>query len=152
MNRQNKRRLKVLLALITEIVAKESEASDYMLNKKDIEIEHIWHNHFENFKDVFSNEAEFSNTRNNIGGLLVLPKSFNASYGDNDYKDKLEHYFSQNILAQTLNVKKYQNNPAFLRFVHKSKLPFKSYEVFTNDSIGERAELYKSILLWNWQN
>lgn len=152
LNRQNKRRLKVLLALITEIVAKESESPDYMLNKKDIEIEHIWHNHFENFKDVFSNEAEFSNTRNNIGGLLVLPKSFNASYGDNDYKDKLEHYFSQNILAQTLNVKKYQNNPAFLRFVHKSKLPFKSYEVFTKNSIGERAELYKSILLWNWQN
>ncbi|GAG76125.1 unnamed protein product, partial [marine sediment metagenome] len=30
------------------------------------------------------------------GGLLLLPKSFNGSYGDLPYESKLEHYYGQN--------------------------------------------------------
>lgn len=151
LNQQNKSRLKVLISLITEIVARESNAADYMLNKKDIEIEHIWSNHFEEHSDEFSEESEFSTFRNNIGDLLVLPKSFNSSYNDAPYEEKVEQYFEQNILAQTLNKKKYINNPDFLKFQHNSRLPFRSYDKFVKNSISERAELYKSILLWNWK-
>lgn len=151
LNQQNKARLKVLIALITEIVAKESDAADYMLNKKDIEIEHIWSNHFEQHLDEFSDENEFANSRNNIGGLLVLPKSFNASFGDLPYERKVEQYFEQNILAQTLNEKKYKNNPSFLKFKERSGLEFKSYSSFKRMSISERAELYKNILKYNWR-
>lgn len=150
LNQQNRRRIKVLLSLITEIVARESKASDYMLNKDDVEVEHIWSDHYDRHIDEFTNEDEFNNARNNIGDLLVLPKSFNASYGDKTYEIKVEQYFEQNILAQSLNAKKYINNPSFIRFVTESKLGFKSYEQFKKDSIVERAELYKSILIWNW--
>ncbi len=61
-----------------------------------------------------------------------------------------QQYFEQNILAQTLNEKKYKNNPEFLRFKETSGLPFKSYTHFKRAAVTERAELYKSILLWNW--
>ncbi len=151
LNQQNKRRLKVMLALITEIVARESKNPNYILNKEDIEVEHIWADHYSQHTDEFSTKDEFDNYRNNIGDLLVLPKSFNASYNDAPYDIKVEQYYSQNILAQTLNYKKYSNNPEFIRFVNNSGLKFKAYKEFKKDSIVERAELYKAILLWNWR-
>ncbi len=151
LNQQNKYKLRVLISLITEIVASNSGAPDYMLNKKDVEVEHIWSNHYEQHKDEFADENDFSNTRNNIGDLLVLPKSFNASYNDDPYSVKVVQYFEQNILAQTLNKSKYQNNPGFLRFMEESELAFKSYDIFNKQAISERAELYKNILLWNWR-
>ena len=151
LNQQNKRRIKVLISLITEIVARESNASDYMLNKADVEVEHIWSDHFEQHRDEFTSLDDFSNARNNIGDLLVLPKSFNASYNDAPYEVKVKQYFSQNILAQTLNQMKYINNPGFLKFVNESGLQFKAYDSFKKISINERADLYKAILLWNWK-
>lgn len=152
LNQQNKQRIKVLISLITEIVAQASNEPNYMLNNSDIEVEHIWSNHYEEHLDEFDNENDFANVRNSIGGLLVLPKSFNASYGDDNYEIKVKQYFSQNILAQTLCEQKYKNNPGFLKFIEISKLPFKPYNKFKKASFSERANLYKSILMWNWNN
>ncbi len=151
LNQQNRHRLKVLLALITEIVASNSGEHDYMLNKKDVEVEHIWADHFERHKDEFDNEIDFKIVRNSIGDLLLLPKSFNASYGDKTFEEKVTHYYSQNILAQTLNSAKYQNNPSFIKFADNSNLEFKSYEEFKRADINDRAELYRNILIWNWR-
>ena len=89
---------------------------------------------------------DFQSVRNSIGDLLVLPKSFNASYGDDIYEVKVKQYFSQNILAQTLNSQKYSNNPGFLSFMEKTGLPFKSYEEFKRSSINERIDLYRAML------
>ena len=146
LNQQNRSKIRVLLALITEIVAKGSGTSDYMLNKKEIEVEHIWANHFEQHKDEFDNESEFQNVRNSIGDLLLLPKSFNAAYGDAAYDVKVKQYFSQNILAQTLNEQKYTSNPGFLRFMNNTGLPFKYYDEFKRAAINERTDLYRAIL------
>ena len=150
LNQQNRPKLKVLLALITEIVARESKDSKYILNNDNIEVEHIWADHYNLHLDEFNTEEDFETYRNNIGDLLVLPKSFNASYNDAPYEVKVEQYYSQNILAQTLNAKKYINNPDFIRFMNASGLKFTAYGEFKKDSIVERAELYKAILLWNW--
>ncbi len=151
LNQQNRNKIKVLLSLITEIVAVNSNESNYMLNKKDIEVEHIWSDHFNEHTREFSNESEFSATRNNIGDLLLLPKSFNASYGDDSFSLKVSHYYGQNILAQSLNETKYSKSPGFKRFITNNNLPFKSYTEFNRSDIIERAELYKKILEWNWQ-
>lgn len=151
LNQQNRQRIKVLLALITEIVAYNSGESNYILNNSDIEVEHIWSNHYDQHLDEFDNENDFANTRNNIGDLLVLPKSFNASFGDNPYESKVIQYFSHNILAQSLNEKKYENNPGFVKFITNSNLKFKPYSSFKRSSIIERADLYREILLWNWR-
>lgn len=152
LNQQNRRRFVVMLSLITEIVALKSGVPDYPLKHPDIEVEHIWSNHFEEHEnDKFRDEAEFATVRNSIGDLLVLPKSFNASYGDDPYETKVEQYFSQNILAQTLNKKKYTNNPGFLDYKDKSSIPFKPYSSFTKNSISERTQLYRLILEDNWK-
>ena len=151
LNQQNGNKLRVLLSLITEIVACNSGESDYMLNKKDIEVEHIWSNHFDKHKEDVSNESEFINLRNNIGGLLVLPKSFYAAYGADDYSSKVVQYFGQNILAQSLNNQKYYKNPGFVAFVQNSEINFKSYDEFKSEAILERANLYRNILKWNWK-
>ena len=148
LNQQNKQKIKVLLSLITEIVATNSGQPNYMLNQKDIEVEHIWANHFEQHTDEFESKEDFASVRNSIGDLLVLPKSFNASYGDAPYNEKVIQYFEQNILAQTLNINKYQNNPGFTGFMSTSGLPFKYYDTFTRSSINERADLYRQILLY----
>lgn len=152
LNRMNKNAIKVLLSLITELVARNVNESDYMLNKEEeIEIEHIWSNHYEEHVDEFENNDDFVLARNNIGDLLVLPRSFNRSYGDKPYTEKVKQYFSQNVLAQTLNEQKYKNNPAFLKFIKEANLSFNPYSKFTRKSISERAELYKEILKWNWR-
>ena len=152
LNRMNKNAIKVLLSLITELVARNVNESDYMLNKEEeIEIEHIWSNHYEEHVDEFENNDDFVLARNNIGDLLVLPRSFNRSYGDKPYTEKVKQYFSQNVLAQTLNEQKYKNNPAFLKFIKEANLSFSPYSKFTRKSISERAELYKEILKWNWR-
>lgn len=151
LNQQIKYRLKVMLSLITEIVAKESGEPDYMLNHNDIEVEHIWSDHFDEHTDEFDNADDFSKARNTLGDLLVLPKSFNASYNDDPYSSKVVQYFSQNILAQSLNEQKYQNAPGFMRFKNESGINFKPYNEFKKNSITERSDLYREILLWNWR-
>ena len=50
--------------------------------KARYEVEHIWANHPERHTDEFAHPSDFAEHRNRIGGLLLLPKSFNASYGD----------------------------------------------------------------------
>ena len=152
LNQQNRPKLKVLISLITEIVASNSGEPHYLLNDKDMEVEHIWANHYIQHKFEFENENDFATARNSIGDLLVLPKSFNSSYNDDPYEDKVVQYFSQNILAQSLNSQKYMNSPGFKQFIASSGLPFKPYEEFKLAGINERAELYKQILKWNWQN
>ena len=152
LNQQNRNKLKVLIALITEIVASNSGEPNYIIGSDSkTEVEHIWADHFDQHTEEFDTPDEFATVRNNIGDLLVLPKSFNASYGDDPYESKVKHYYSQNILAQSLYKMKYENNPGFVKFVKDSGLQFKSYESYKRADIGERAELYKSILKWNWQ-
>ncbi|MDO4796550.1 MAG: DUF1524 domain-containing protein [Coriobacteriales bacterium] len=150
LNQQNRKKLLVLLSLVTEIVARESGEADYPLNHPNMEVEHIWANHYEDHLDEFSSENEFASVRNRVGDLLVLTKSFNSSYGDDPYEDKVVQYFSQNILAQSLCETKYSNAPGFTKFRDASGLPFKSYEKFTSAAVDERSELYRRILLWNW--
>lgn len=168
LNQQNKPRLTVMLSLITEIIARGCQEPNYMLKPgHPIEIEHIWSNHFEQHREEFNSEQDFQTARNNIGDLLVLPKGSNASYNDNPYSKetwdegnleghyKIDHYYKENILAQSLNHKAYIAGSGFSNFQRlcgESHLPFKAYSKFTKDSISERANLYRDILKWNFQD
>ena len=151
LNQQNKSKIRVLLALITAIVAVGANEPKYMLIDDDIEVEHIWADKFEDHMDEFIDKGEFASRRNVIGDLLLLPKSFNASYGDKPFSEKVVQYMGQNILAQSLNALKYKNNPGFMSFKEVSKLDFKPYSEFKNQSITERTNLYRGILLYNWK-
>ncbi len=158
LHQQNKFYVRQLLARITDYIETSSEMpskfGDYIAEGRNrYEIEHIWANHYERHENEFSHPADFSEYRNHIGGLLLLPKSFNSSYGDLAYEKKLDHYFGQNLLAKSLHPKCYEHSPGFLRFKRESGLGFRAHEEFKKKDLDERQDLYIEIAerIWNPQ-
>jgi hypothetical protein len=160
LNQRNRWQVHYLLARMTawldEQVGRAGTFPDYVdrTRRHPFEVEHIWANHYDRYIDEFDNQYEFDEHRNRFGDLLLLPKDFNASFGDMDYALKVEHYNAQNTLVRSLHPAAYQNNPSFLRLINEQVLPFRSYpEAFTRSSIEERQELYRHIaeLVWDPQ-
>ncbi len=152
----NGRQIRRLLARMTDYVEVQSgQASRYCEyiapGKNGYEIEHIWANHPERHEDEFSHPENFKEYRNRIGGLLLLPKSFNASYGDMHYAEKREHYLKQNFLAQSLHERAYECNPGFKKFCKQSGLEFQPYPEFKKADLDMRQKLYLSLAgkVWN---
>lgn len=118
-----------------------SQYAEYVRKKgkNRFEVEHILANKFERHRDEFANENEFAKHRDRLGGLLLLPKSFNASYGARIYEDKRDQYFGQNPLAQSLHERAYDSNPGFVRFIEESGLPFQPHEFFEKGDLGVAA-------------
>lgn len=114
------------------------------------EIEHIWADHFDRHTESFGHESEFARARNRLGGLLLLRKSFNASFGDLDYESKVEHYRGQNRLAASLHASAYRNNPTFNAYVKSSGHPFQAYASFGPQELAERQALYLGICREIW--
>ena len=115
------------------------------------EIEHIWANHPERHTDEFPQAADFMEYRNRIGGLLLLPKTFNASYGDLVYEEKVKQYVKQNILAASLHPAAYEHNPGFVAYAKRSGLPFKSKATFAKADLDDRQDLYRRIAEELWR-
>ncbi len=153
----NKRQIHRMLARMTAYVETRSgQASHYgeyvqRRGKNGYEVEHIWANHPDEHADEFDHPTDFAEYRNRIGGLLLLPKSFNSSYGDLPYAEKREHYFGQNLLAQSLHENAYERNPGFRRFREESGLPFRPHAEFLKADLDARQELYRRIAeqIWN---
>lgn len=156
MHQQNRNPLHCILARVTDYVQTQSNRPsrylEYMSEGKTrYEIEHIWANHWERHNEEFENQADFDEYRNRIGGLLLLPKSSNASFGDLPYTEKLPLYYRENLLACSLHPDCDKNNPGFRRFRDQSSLPFVPFEVFGSAALDQRSELYRQIAqrIWN---
>lgn len=155
-NQQNRRKLHHLLARLVDYVERESRMAPHFVEyvtgtgTEKYEVEHIWADKFTRHKDEFSHEADFQEYRNRFGDLLLLPKSFNASFGAWPYEKKREHYLSQNILAQSLHEKCYERNPGFLHFIRDSGLPFTAHHEFKTADVGARQELYRLLAEQVW--
>ena len=156
MHQQNRYPLHRILARLTDYVETQSgQPSRYLEyvgeGKTRYEVEHIWADHAERHTEEFPHPADFTEHRNRIGGLLLLPKSLNASYGDLPFADKLPHYNTHNLLARSLHPQCYEHNPGFLRFVQQSGLPFSPMTVFKKDNLEARSLLYRQIAerIWN---
>ena len=156
LQRGNGRKIFLILARMTDYVGVQSGESiryvDYLRSGKNrYEIEHIWANHLEYHADEFSHESEFQAYRDRIGGLLLLPKSDNASSGDDPYCKKLGVYGGQNLLAKSLLEQTYTNNPGFRRFRETSGLEFKPHPEFKKADLDARQELYLRLAeqIWN---
>lgn len=157
LNQWSKLYIKVLLARMTAYIEQEAgetvNASKYLVRGKSrFEIEHIWANHPERHIDEFSSPAEFAEQRDRFGGLLLLPKSFNASYGDLPYSvpgdpngGKLKHYLTQNLLAKSLHPQCYDHNPGFEQFIELTSIAFKPHEQFKKQDLDERTKLYRAV-------
>jgi hypothetical protein len=156
LNQWSKRYIKVLLARMTAWVEQQSgqhvSVADYLVEGKGrFEVEHIWADKPRRHSDEFGSAAEFAEYRNRFGGLLLLPKSFNASYGALAYEKQLPHYLSQNLLARSLHPQCYSHNPGFVQFVTSSRLPFVPHEDFRKSTLEQRGVLYHRIAgrVWN---
>jgi uncharacterized protein with ParB-like and HNH nuclease domain len=153
LTKTNKPDIYYILARLTSWLGDETSAIYLARKRKDpFEVEHIWANKFERHADEFTNEYEFGEMRNSLGDLLLLPKSFNASYGASEYTEKIEHYFGQNPLAKTLNERNYSNDPNFAKKMKENNLPFKPYgpKEFKRTAILERQDLYTKMaeIIW----
>jgi hypothetical protein len=87
LTQQNRSLVHLILARMTDYVQSAlTGRSQYLEHtsskgKYRYEVEHIWADKFERHTHEFTNAADFAQYRNRIGNLLLLPKSFNASYG-----------------------------------------------------------------------
>ncbi len=151
----NGRQIHRILARITDYIETRSGACSRFVEysqrgPKGYEIEHIWADHPDRHADEFRDSNEFWDYRNRIGGLLLLPKSFNASYGDLPYETKRPHYVTQNLLARSLHEQAYDHNPGFKRFIDESGFPFRPHPEFRMANLDARQQLYRSLAECIW--
>ena len=153
-----KKYIKNILARITSFLEEQTGVAPNYVNymtqtKNPFEIEHIISNHYEWFTDEFSNQGEFDDYRNNIGALLLLHKSINASLSDSEFGDKLEAYCTKgNIYSASLCRSAYNNNPQFLRLIEENDLKFMHYVAFGKLEIMERNTLIIQLIRLIWNN
>ena len=157
MHQQNRWRVHYLLARITHYIEDKSGIASsfdgYVSRqiKKPFEIEHIWADKYERHAHEFDTEDAFHQYRNRFGGLLLIPRGFNQSFGDMPYEQKVNKYIEQNLLTKTLHPQCYVNNPSFLAYKERSRLPFRAYpETFRKKDLDERQELYRQICEEIW--
>ncbi len=156
-HQQNRFFVHGMLARITDYVERESGFDSRFLEyvrmdgRNRYEVEHVWADKPERHADEFAHAADFGEHRNRFGGLLLLPKSFNASYGALPYDEKLSHYNAQNLLARSLNPQAYERNPGFRRFLDASGLPIKAHTQFKKQDLDARCALYSQLAqrVWN---
>lgn len=146
----------LMLARLTDYVetrsGRQSRYHEYVQRrgKNGYEIEHIWANHYKRHTEEFEHPQDFAEYRNRIGGLLLLPKSFNASYGDLPYATKRKHYLKHNLLAQSLHEDAYERDPGFCQFTRDSRLPFTAHTKFRKADLDSRQNLYKELAEQIW--
>jgi hypothetical protein len=155
LNQMNGPQVHRILARMTDFVETSSgEPSRYaeyaQRGRGGYEIEHIWANHPERHSDEFTHPADFQDYRNQLGGLLLLPKQFNASFGDAVYSTKVTHYYKHNLLAGSLNPLAYQHHPGFASFIRTSGLPFRAHQEFRKADVDERQQLYLQLARAIW--
>jgi hypothetical protein len=157
MHQQNTWQVHLLLARLTEWVETESSVpsryEEFVTGqgKLRFEVEHIWANMPERHTDDFDSPGVFRDYRNRIGGLLILPKSFNASFGALPFDEKVKHYGAQNLLAASLYETTYERNPGFQHMIARTGLPFRPYPQLGKAQFDERQDLYRQIAnqVWN---
>lgn len=156
LHQMNRRRIHYILARFADFIGTRSgeptRFEEFMAQggRDPFEIEHIWADDFERDGIEFGHPHDFSQYRNRIGGLVLLPKSFNQSFGALPYAEKYPHYFGQNYLAKTLHKQTYERNPGFLRFKEKTGLAFHPHIQFAKSDLDERQELYRQMALRIW--
>jgi hypothetical protein len=156
LNNWNAKSLHRQLARIIDWIETQSgsqgQYSTYVVRsgKLAYEIEHIWANHYDRHKDEFENPTTFSDYRNHLGGLLLLPKKINASLGDKDYSYKVEQYLKENLLAKSLHPKCYENNPGLKQMIERTGLSFQPHPTFKKADFQKRFELYRLIAEQLW--
>lgn len=153
LDQHKKPHTRYILARITSWLEKqvhpdrERTVSDFL----KLEIEHIIPMDYEMFGSNFDDTRDFSEYRNKLGALLLLPKSANASIGNKPYGSKRKVYAQYNFLAASLSSTD-STTPGLkkLQKAHK-ELNFTPHSDFGKNAIDARGELLLNIanIIWN---
>lgn len=161
LNGATRRRVHRLLARLTSHleVAAGSGVNPYselvvVSGRSRYDIEHIWPNKFDQYADLFADEAEFQDYRNRLGSLLLIPHSFNISYNDMPTSRKLPLYgrSDHHLMVASLATSTYERNPSFLQWLEQTKQPFEPFDEsgFTKQGSDARLELYRALARQIW--
>jgi hypothetical protein len=148
-----------LLARLTEELERSMELAtamgfpvyiDRTRNDKTFDVEHLLANAFEKInaeikasgKTEFPSKSDFEIARNNIGGLVLLPRGRNRSMKDMGYVEKLTRYANENVLAQTLTPSFYLNQPNWNKFSQVSGVTCEHIPAVDAAAILQRTEFY----------
>ncbi len=144
-NRKTVRRfLARLTAWLDRRIGLGENLSSYLISSgaQGYDIEHIVAHDYERHRGEFQTEDEFEEYRNRLGALLLLPRSFNRSYGDLSFEKKRSHYLQQHSLAQTLHEQAYDRNPGLKRVILDAGIPFRAHTEFRKADIEARQDVY----------
>lgn len=122
---------------------------------KTFDIEHLLCEKFDTTKlpaaHGFVDAKDYSDKRNLIGALVLLPRSRNRSLQDKSYSEKMAAYATENVLAQTLCDSLYLSNPNVANFLAAhAEIEMGSHPDFGATEIDSRGKLYSELakLIW----
>ena len=151
-----KRYMLHIIARMTDFIEVNSGLASKFVNYVDrncrnpYDIEHIFSDHHEMFKNDFPEKETFEMARNKFGALLILPMDKNRSLSDLPYEKKLPIYFGENLLTKSLSEDCYRNNPQFVRFYESHSLHFLPIREFDKSSLQNRQKLYQELVSEVW--
>ncbi|MEV4238017.1 DUF262 domain-containing protein [Nocardia sp. NPDC049737] len=156
LNQFSRRYIYHLLARITAAVdvgvGKADQFDHYVdrTQKNPFDIEHIWPDKYNRYRDQFESQQEFEAWRDSICALILLPADVNRSYQDQPFEVKAPHYAKQNFYAASLTASAYQHQPQFEQFRTREKLAFKPYKTFGRAEQEERNDLVLALANKIW--
>jgi len=101
-------------------------------------------------KVPFAAQSDFDVARNNIGGLILLPRGRNRSMKDMAYSEKVTRYANENVLAQTLTDSFYLNQPNWTRFSEESGITCGAIPLLDSSMIATRSDFYLKLAQSIW--
>lgn len=151
----NSRFIKFLLSRISGYVDEQSGLNSnfdaYQFpDGKPMEIEHILADKYERHKDEFEHLSDFTQFRERLGNLVLLPRGTNQSYNAEPYAKKQPHYIKENLLVKSLCSMTYERNPNFVNMAKRLDLPFRAHAEFKKADVEERQQLYQAICEQIW--
>ncbi|PWC06435.1 DUF262 domain-containing protein [Mycetocola zhujimingii] len=156
LNQFSRRYIYHLLARVTSYVEVGSGKPDLFdkyvdrAAKNPSDVEHIWADKFDRYRDEHSSQEEFDNWRNNVAGLLLLPADVNRSYQAKTFEEKAPHYAKHNLYAASLTTAAYEHQPQFQAFRSREELPFRAYDKFGKPEQLERRDLLLALANKIW--
>lgn len=156
LNQHSKAYIFHLLARVTAFTELQSGRGDNFpvlierAAKNPYDIEHIFADDFSMYKDVFVDEKEFEEVRDNVASLLLLPQDVNRSLQAKPFTDKRKVYAQQNFYSASLSDAIYEHQPQFRQFKDKYQLPFEAHRDFTKVEQAKRAKLLMSLVEAVW--
>jgi len=123
--------------------------------RKTFDIEHVLKAAFDPLAlpptHGFVDAKDYTEQRNLVGALALLPRGRNRSLRDKPYREKLVAYATENVLTQTLSDAFYQSHPNVATYVLENPTSgLAAVADFARNHIAERTSMYVAVAKKAW--